>query len=52
MQTAEIIAIHPDVHGQVNSSLIDAIDAAYECADTCTSCADAWPTSEMVSPLT
>jgi hypothetical protein len=41
MQTREMIATHPDVKGSVNQALIAAIDAAYSCAQTCTSCADA-----------
>ena len=41
MQTKEMIATHPDVRGNVNQAFIDAIDAAYACAQTCTSCADA-----------
>ena len=41
VQTREMIATHPDVRGSVNQALIDAIDAAYTCAQTCTSCADA-----------
>jgi hypothetical protein len=51
MQTKEMIAAHPDVHGNVNQSLIDAIDAAYSCAQTCTSCADACLAEEMVAQL-
>jgi hypothetical protein len=51
MQTKEMIATHPDVRGNVNPALIDAIDAAYECAQTCTSCADACLAEEMVAQL-
>jgi len=51
MQTREMIATHPDVNGRVNPALIEAIDAAYACAQTCTSCADACLAEEMVAQL-
>lgn len=41
MHTREMIATHPDVQGSVNATLVEAIDALYDCAQTCTSCADA-----------
>jgi hypothetical protein len=51
MQTKEMIATHPDVRGNVNDEVIDAIDAAYACAQTCTSCADACLAEDMVAHL-
>jgi hypothetical protein len=51
MVTREMIATHPDVRGRVNPALIDAIDAAYSCAQTCTSCADACLAEETVARL-
>jgi hypothetical protein len=51
MQTREMIATHPDVRGSVDEALIEAIDAAYACAQTCTSCADACIAEEMVAQL-
>jgi hypothetical protein len=51
MQTEQMIATHPDVHGNVNHTLITAIDAAYACAQTCTSCADACLAESMVGEL-
>jgi hypothetical protein len=51
MQTKEMIATHPQVRGNVNQALIDAIDAAFSCAQTCTSCADACLAEEMVAQL-
>jgi hypothetical protein len=51
MVTKDMIAMHPDVRGSVNQALIDAIDAAYECAQSCTSCADACLAEEMVAQL-
>jgi hypothetical protein len=51
MQTQEMIATHPDVKGNVNQAFITAIDAAYSCAQTCTSCADACLAEDMVAEL-
>lgn len=51
MHTQEMIAAHPDVRGNVNKELLAAIDAAYACAQTCTSCADACLAEEMVAQL-
>jgi hypothetical protein len=51
MHTKEMIATHPDVKGKVNPALIDAIDELYDCAQTCTSCADACLAEEMVAQL-
>lgn len=51
MQTEQMIATHPDVQGNINRDLIEAIDAAYACAQTCTSCADACLAEEMVAEL-
>jgi hypothetical protein len=51
MQTKEMIATHPSVKGSVNQALIDAIDATYACAQTCTSCADACLAEDTVAQL-
>jgi hypothetical protein len=51
MRTEAMIATHPDVNGSVNQALIEAIDAAYACAQTCTSCADACLAEQMVTEL-
>ena len=51
MQTREMVASHPDVRGSVNTGLIEAINACYACAQTCTSCADACLAEEMVAQL-
>ena len=51
MQTHAMIATHPDVAGRTNDALIAAIDAAYSCAQTCTSCADACLAEDMVAQL-
>lgn len=51
MHTHEMIATHPDVRGNVNEALINAIEEAYDCAQTCTSCADACLAEETVAQL-
>jgi hypothetical protein len=51
MHTKEMIATHPDVRGNIKQTLVDAVDAAYSCAQTCTSCADACLGEAMVSQL-
>jgi hypothetical protein len=51
MHTHEMIATHPDVRGNINESLLIAIDEMYACAQTCTSCADACLAEEMVAEL-
>jgi uncharacterized protein YutE (UPF0331/DUF86 family) len=51
MHTEQMIATHPDVRGNVNRALITAIEALYDCAQTCTSCADACVAEDMVVEL-
>ena len=51
MHTQQMIATHPDVKGSVNLALINAIESAYDCAQTCTSCADACLAEKMVAEL-
>ena len=51
MHTEEMIATHPDVRGNVNQALLHAINEAYDCAQACTSCADACIAEEMVLQL-
>ena len=51
IHTHEMIATHPDVRGNVNEAFIEAIDEAYACAQTCTSCADACLAEEKVTEL-
>ena len=51
MRVREMIATHPSVRGNVNDALIAAIEACYECAQTCTSCADACLAEEMVAQM-
>ena len=51
MHTEQMIATHPDVHGKVNPALVGGIDAAYACAQACTSCADACLAESTVAEL-
>lgn len=51
MHTREMIATHPEVGASVNQALVDAIDQAHDCAQTCTSCADACLAEDMVVEL-
>ena len=51
MHTEQMIATHPDVRGNVNRALLDAIDHAYACAQACTSCADACVAEAMVAEV-
>jgi hypothetical protein len=51
MRTEQMIATHPDVRGNTNDALINAIDEMYACAQTCTSCADACLAEQMVAEL-
>lgn len=52
MQAHQMIATHPHVRGSTNNALIAAIEAAMDCAQVCTSCADACLGEEMVAQLT
>lgn len=47
----EMIAAHPDVHGNTNDALIRCIEECYSCAQSCTSCADACLAEQMVDQL-
>lgn len=52
MDAHQMIAAHPDVRGQTNDQLIRAIEEMLNCAQVCTSCADACLAEEMVQQLT
>src|SRR5689334_2914408 len=41
MHVQQMIASHPRVLGQSNDTLVRCIEACYDCAQTCTACADA-----------
>ena len=41
MHTHEMISTHPAVGGALDPALVAAIDALFDCAQACTTCADA-----------
>jgi hypothetical protein len=51
MHTHLMIAVHPHVHGKVDASLVRCIDLAFDCAQTCVSCADGCLGEPMVAGL-
>jgi hypothetical protein len=51
MHAREIIGTHPHVQGNTNDALIQCIVECYDCAQTCTSCADACLGEDMVAEL-
>ena len=51
MHVQEMIRSHPAVHGGEGAALIRCIEACYDCAQTCTVCADACLGEEMVKDL-
>ena len=51
MHTHEMISSHPQLRGGVSDILIRCIDACYDCAQTCTACADANLGEKSVSDL-
>jgi hypothetical protein len=52
MHTQQMIATHPHVRGNVNDTLTHAIEAAFDCAQACTACADACLGEADVAELT
>jgi hypothetical protein len=51
MHAFEIIKTHPEVRGNTNDVLIRCIEECYDCAQICTSCADACIAEDMVAQL-
>ena len=51
MHVREMISTHPDVQGSTADKLLKFIEEAYDCAQTCTSCADACLAEDMVAEL-
>ncbi|MCZ8132191.1 MAG: four-helix bundle copper-binding protein [Steroidobacteraceae bacterium] len=51
MRAQEMIATHPEVRGNANDVLIRALEACYDCAQTCTACADACLAEPAVTQL-
>lgn len=52
MHTQAMISTHPQVRGNVNEALVRAIEAAFDCAQACTACADACLGESSVADLT
>ncbi|WP_119419721.1 four-helix bundle copper-binding protein [Desertibaculum subflavum] len=52
MHAQEMIASHPHVRGSTNDALIRCIEECYDCAQICTSCADACLGEKEVQRLT
>ena len=51
MHAHEMISTHPHVRGNTNDSLIKCIEECFDCAQTCTVCADACLGEDMVQEL-
>ena|SRR5690554_3964131 len=51
MHVHEIIATHPDVHGNVNHALLDCIEHCFDCEQACIVCADACLAEDDVDEL-
>ncbi|MGQ7791974.1 four-helix bundle copper-binding protein [Faunimonas sp. B44] len=51
MHAHSIIAAHPEVKGNVNPALVEALEALASCAQACTACADACLAEDMVKDL-
>jgi hypothetical protein len=52
MHAHQMISTHPHVRGSTNDVLIRCIEHCYDCAQVCTSCADACLGEEQVQQLT
>jgi hypothetical protein len=51
MHVQEMIRSHPTVRGGVDDALIRCIEACYDCAQTCTACADASLSEDAVKDM-
>lgn len=51
MLAQQMISSHPDVRGHTNDALIASIEALLDCAQVCTSCADACLAEPSVTEL-
>jgi hypothetical protein len=52
MHAQQMISTHPQAHGRANIALIRCIEECYDCAQTCTACADACLGESMVQQMT
>jgi hypothetical protein len=51
MHAQQMISTHPQAHGRANIALIRCIEECYDCAQTCTACADACVGEPMVQQM-
>lgn len=51
MHTHEIISTHPAVGGAIDPALVACIEALFDCAQSCTTCADACLAEDSVGAL-
>lgn len=51
MHAQEMVRTHPHVQGNMNETLVRCVDECYDCAQVCTSCADACLGEDRVEPL-
>jgi hypothetical protein len=51
MHAQQMIATHPQAHGPTNDALTRCIEDCYDCAQTCTACADACLGEAMVQQM-
>ena len=52
MHAQQMTATHPQVRGPTNDAVIRCIEDCYDCAQTCTACADACLGEAMVQQMT
>ncbi|WP_445505074.1 four-helix bundle copper-binding protein [Microvirga sp. G4-2] len=52
MHAHEMVSTHPHVKGKTNDALIRCIEECFDCAQICTSCADACLGEQTVAQLT
>lgn len=51
MHAEAILSTHPEIHGDLDKTLVRCIEACLDCAQVCRSCADACLAEEMVAEL-
>jgi hypothetical protein len=51
MNAQKMLATHPNANGQNLDAIASLVEAAFDCAQTCTSCADACLAEDMVKDL-
>ena len=51
MNAQQMLSTHPNANGQNLDAIAGLVEAAFDCAQTCTSCADACLAEDMVKDL-